>query len=136
MCLDISKGTSYLAQSHLVHRDLAARNCMLDENYVVKLGDFGLTRDVYSHLYYRANKHSKIPVKWSAPEMLQDWISNEKTDVWSFGVACWEVFTFGITPYPGVSNYDILQFLMGGERMQRLLSARTACMRFFSSVGG
>ena len=53
----------------------------LDENYVVKVGDFGLARDVYSHLYYRGNKHSRIPVKWAAPEMLNDGICTEKSDV-------------------------------------------------------
>ena len=58
--------------------------CRLDENGVVRVGDFGLARDIYSHLYYRADKHSKIPVKWSAPEMLNDAICTEKSDVVCF----------------------------------------------------
>ena len=48
---------------------------------MVKVGDFGLARDVYAHLYYRADKHSEIPVKWSAPEMLTDGLSTEMSDV-------------------------------------------------------
>ena len=53
----------------------------LDEEGVVRVGDFGLARDVYSHLYYRADKHSQIPVKWSAPEVLNDGLSTEESDV-------------------------------------------------------
>ena len=55
---------------------------------MVKVGDFGLARDVYSHLYYRGDKHSQIPVKWSAPEMLTDGISTEMSDVVGFPSLC------------------------------------------------
>ena len=53
----------------------------LDASYRVKVGDFGLARDVYAHLYYRASQHCRIPVKWSAPEMLIDCVCTEKSDV-------------------------------------------------------
>ena len=59
----------------------------LDEEGVVRVGDFGLARDVYSHLYYRADKHSQIPVKWSAPEVLNDGLCTEKSDVVSCSLA-------------------------------------------------
>ena len=59
----------------------------LDEKGVVKVGDFGLARDVYSNLYYRADKHSQIPVKWSAPEVLNDGLCMEKSDVVSCSLA-------------------------------------------------
>ena len=55
--------------------------CRLDEEGVVKVGDFGMARDVYSHLYYRGDKHSEIPVKWSAPETLTDGLSTVMSDV-------------------------------------------------------
>ncbi|KAL5502771.1 hypothetical protein EMCRGX_G009592 [Ephydatia muelleri] len=77
MCLDIAQGMEYLAEKGFVHGDLAARNCMVDLNLCVKVGDFGFTRETSC----KASQSQKCPVKWMPPEMLQDGISTEKTDV-------------------------------------------------------
>ena len=55
--------------------------CRVDEGLTVRVGDFGLARDIYTSHYYRANKEARLPVKWMAPETLNDGISNEKTDM-------------------------------------------------------
>ncbi|KAK3602018.1 hypothetical protein CHS0354_038890 [Potamilus streckersoni] len=116
--IDITEGMTYLSSRRCVHRDLAARNCMLDEEFHAKVADFGLSRDIYEKDYYSSdNKKSKLPVKWMALESLERGVYNSKSDVWSFGVVLWELMTRGVTPYPGVDNWDMVRYLKKGRRL-------------------
>ncbi|XP_064473244.1 hepatocyte growth factor receptor-like isoform X2 [Ornithodoros turicata] len=118
--IHIAEGMNYLSSQKFVHRDLAARNCMLSEDFTVHVADFGLSRDVYEKDYYSGdNKKTKLPVKWMAPESLEKGIYNHKTDVWAYGIVLWELMTRGVTPYPEVDNWDIVNFLKQGRRMQQ-----------------
>lgn len=115
----VARGMAYLSRLKFVHRDLAARNCMLDENLIVKVADFGLSRDIYECDYFSDNKKTKLPVKWMAIESLEKSVYNTKTDVWSYGVLLWELMTRGVMPYPDVDNFDLFSYLKEGRRMLR-----------------
>ncbi|CAI8013257.1 Tyrosine-protein kinase receptor UFO [Geodia barretti] len=120
----ISKGMEYLALEKFVHRDLAARNCMIDRDGVIKVADFGLTEDMYGTNYFRREKgeggsEEKVPIRWMAPESIEEDIYTEATDVWSFGVTVWEIFTCGRIPYTGIPAMFILKELQAGQRLER-----------------
>uniref|UniRef100_A0A8B9VWF5 Tyrosine-protein kinase receptor n=1 Tax=Anas zonorhyncha TaxID=75864 RepID=A0A8B9VWF5_9AVES len=124
ICLDICKGCVYLEKMHFIHRDLAARNCLVSEkgyescSRVVKIGDFGLARDIYKNDYYRKRGEGLLPVRWMAPESLIDGVFTNRSDVWSFGVLMWETLTLGQQPYPGLSNMEVLHHVQSGGRLE------------------
>nr|BAM95197.1 CD74-ROS1_C6;R32 fusion protein [Homo sapiens] len=123
LCVDISKGCVYLERMHFIHRDLAARNCLVSvKDYtsprIVKIGDFGLARDIYKNDYYRKRGEGLLPVRWMAPESLMDGIFTTQSDVWSFGILIWEILTLGHQPYPAHSNLDVLNYVQTGGRLE------------------
>ncbi|XP_065281541.1 uncharacterized protein [Dermacentor albipictus] len=113
MALDVARGLSYLADLKYVHRDLACRNCLVNAGRTVKIGDFGMCRPMYDSDYYRFNKRGMLPVRWMAPESLNDGIFTTMSDVWSYGVLLYEIITFASFPYQGLSNNQVLEYVKG-----------------------
>ncbi|XP_052130405.1 BDNF/NT-3 growth factors receptor-like [Frankliniella occidentalis] len=118
IALQIALGMRYLAAQRFVHRDLACRNCLVGHNLAVKIADFGMSRDVYTCDYYKMGGSRALPVRWMSPEALLYGRFTLESDVWSFGVVLWEVFTRGKLPYYGHTNDEALKLVLQGVLLQ------------------
>ncbi|KAH9491968.1 Inactive tyrosine-protein kinase transmembrane receptor ror1 [Bulinus truncatus] len=119
----ISAGMEYLASHHFVHRDLAARNILVADGLTVKISDFGLSRDVYSSDYYRVQSKALLPVRWMPPEAILYGKFTTDSDVWAFGVVLWEIFSYGLQPYYGFSNQEVIEMI----RSRQILACPEEC---------
>ncbi|KAJ3608905.1 hypothetical protein NHX12_023433 [Muraenolepis orangiensis] len=112
----LSTALAYLESKRFVHRDIAARNVLVSSMDCVMLGDFGLSRYMEDSSYYKASK-GKLPIKWMAPESINFRRFTSASDVWMFGVCMWEILMYGIKPFQGVKNNDVIGRIENGERL-------------------
>ncbi|CAL2030406.1 unnamed protein product [Caenorhabditis brenneri] len=101
-CIESADGLAYLEKKQCLHRDIAARNCLLSATDQIKISDFGLSDDKRTEMH--DDTLGKVPVKWLAPEVMQDKLYSLKSDVWAYGVLMWEIYADGADPYPGMTN--------------------------------
>uniref|UniRef100_T1IWC4 Tyrosine-protein kinase receptor n=1 Tax=Strigamia maritima TaxID=126957 RepID=T1IWC4_STRMM len=123
IAVQISAGMEYLSGHHYIHRDLAARNCLVGDQLTVKISDFGLSRDIYASDYYRIESQSLLPVRWMPPEAILYGKFTTESDVWSFGILLWETYSFGLQPYFGFSNQEVIEMV----RSRHLLPCPEEC---------
>ncbi|XP_043370967.1 muscle, skeletal receptor tyrosine-protein kinase [Dermochelys coriacea] len=111
----VAAGMAYLSERKFVHRDLATRNCLVGENRVVKIADFGLSRNIYSADYYKANENDAIPIRWMPPESIFYNRYTTESDVWAYGVVLWEIFSYGMQPYYGMAHEEVIYYVRDGN---------------------
>ena len=120
MSMQIANGMEYLISLRCIHRDLATRNCLVGQNRVVKIADFGLSRTLYSSHYYKLTGCALVPIRWMATECFYGKFS-EKTDVWSFGITLWEIFMLARQqPFSELSNQQVICDAVRGPDRQLL----------------
>lgn len=118
----LASGMGYLASKNYVHMDLAARNCLLHTNSIIKVSDFGLTKQYDAGKnYYRVKPNTtlKLPVKWMAPECFEGLRFSESSDVWAYGVTMWEILSYGEIPFRDVANANVRKAIKDGMRLDK-----------------
>ncbi|XP_050093404.1 platelet-derived growth factor receptor alpha-like [Anopheles aquasalis] len=116
----VASGMEYLASRNVMHGDLAARNILLCDEKVVKICDFGLARTIYRQNVYKNMGKAILPFKWLALECIADNVFTKRSDVWSYGIVLWELFSLGENPYPGLeANNELYRMLRDGYRMEK-----------------
>ncbi|KAH8263001.1 hypothetical protein KR044_002836, partial [Drosophila immigrans] len=134
--LQIANGMRFLEEQEITHRDLAARNVLIDNNKTLKISDFGLSRHgIYTNTKTRKvsakngrkiNEYNEnvqctmqLPLRWLSIEAIRDNVYSSKSDIWAYGVVLWEIGTLGASPYPTISNSELIPFLLSGNRLER-----------------
>ena len=118
--IQLARGLVYLSSLNFVHRDIASRNCLVDSSYTAKIADFGLSRNIGGQNYYRVGSGKNLlPIRWMPPEAIFFSTFTLKSDVWSFGVLLWEIYTYGRLPYGGLTNHEVIDSIRGARVLDK-----------------
>eukprot|EP00056_Hartaetosiga_gracilis_P011121 m.166535 g.166535 ORF g.166535 m.166535 type:complete len:2195 (+) comp13451_c0_seq2:195-6779(+) len=133
MASDCAQGLAYLASLKFVHRDVASRNVLLNSENRCKISDFGMSRDMEDSTYYHSSKRGALPVRWTAPEALETHKFSEMSDVWSFGVLMYEIWTNASVPYKGWNHQKVWTAVTSGATLQKPVDCPNEVFEVMSS---
>lgn len=114
---DICSGMEYLERNNIIHCDLCASNVLLDNDENAKISDFGLSIINNNLLSFKKTKRNKLRIRWCAPETLNEELFTSKSDVYSYGITLWEIYSYGRTPYPHIALDDLKHIISSGYQM-------------------
>lgn len=134
MCYQVACGLEHMKDFGLVHRDIAARNCVISSQHVVKISMLSLSQEGFQEDYYREENGRVIPLRWMSPEALFSDHFSLKSDVWAFGVTCWEIFTLGAYPYGDITDEELISGLSTDQQQMVKLSAVKTSKRITSLI--
>ena len=127
----VASGMEYLTTRGYVHRDLAARNVLVNNNLVVKISNLGLVQEAYLSDYYRVpNCDSQLPVRWMPIEAILYGKMGHESDIWSYGIVLWEVFSYGLQPYYGYNDQEVIDMIQA----RHILPCPDECQPFFYAL--
>ncbi|XP_070547504.1 fibroblast growth factor receptor-like [Ptychodera flava] len=115
--LDCAKGMCFLAEMQCVHRQLSARVVMVDGQKTCKISELGFSTAVMDQETYERMNKGTLPIRWMALESIDECLYTSATDVWSYGILLWEIFSFGINPYRGMNLKDVVSNVQQGYRL-------------------
>ncbi|XP_038074887.1 muscle, skeletal receptor tyrosine protein kinase-like [Patiria miniata] len=118
LAYQVACGMVYLTEKRFVHRDIATRNCLVGNNNEVKISDFGLARYLGSSDHFLGHKDETIPIRWTSPEALWHYKFTTYSDVWSFGVLLWEIFSFARQPYESMTHEEVFLQTYKGHTLE------------------
>ena len=115
---EIGIGMAYLAAERFIHKDLALRNCIIGFDGVVKIAHFGLGPLIYPEAYYRVN-NTDLPIRWMSPEAITSASFTTMSDIWSYGVTIWELFSYGTLPFDSKNDDQVIDFVLSEGKLTK-----------------